>query len=489
MIFDKNRVNNEMDNIDCNIVEDAKTYLTKYIKIVSDKQVLIYSVSDSIDELMEGLDVNSSNDTATKEVKDFKKAVIKSIDKFNSYIKQETKKKNTPKENIKKVNDKNSVEEDTNNKPATNVDIKAHIKNKQKLIKQRFKSLLKIKKTIKNNIELIYSSLVEDFKKAVIKSIDKFNSYIKQETKKKNTPKENIKKVNDKNSVEEDTNNKPATNVDIKAHIKNKQKLIKQRFKSLLKIKKTIKNNIELIYSSLVEDFKKAVIKSIDKFNSYIKQETKKKNTPKENIKKVNDKNSVEEDTNNKPATNVDIKAHIKNKQKLIKQRFKSLLKTKKTIKNNIELIYSSLKRLPKEPQPKLIELIGLDTISNDSINVVLRKIYETERKPFKKIDANKVKNVYEFINKLINVTNNKTILLKTTVITKLNCVISDLKVKSGMDDIYNFNDIDKLSKINNDLDKYMDRLKKEIGSTKTILKTISTNQTDSHQTLMKLLN
>ena len=45
MIFGKNRVNNEMDNIECNIVEDAKTYLTKYIKIVNDKQVLIYSVS------------------------------------------------------------------------------------------------------------------------------------------------------------------------------------------------------------------------------------------------------------------------------------------------------------------------------------------------------------------------------------------------------------------------------------------------------------
>ena len=37
MIYGKNRVNNEMDNIECNIVEDAKTYLTKYIKIVSDK--------------------------------------------------------------------------------------------------------------------------------------------------------------------------------------------------------------------------------------------------------------------------------------------------------------------------------------------------------------------------------------------------------------------------------------------------------------------
>ena len=82
-----------MDNIECNIDENAKTYLDKYIKIVNDKQVLIYSVSESIDELMEVLDVNSSNDTAKKEIKDFKKDVIKSIDKFLSYIKQETKKK------------------------------------------------------------------------------------------------------------------------------------------------------------------------------------------------------------------------------------------------------------------------------------------------------------------------------------------------------------------------------------------------------------
>ena len=41
MIFGKNRVNNEMDNINCNIAEDAKTYLTKYIKIANDEQVLI----------------------------------------------------------------------------------------------------------------------------------------------------------------------------------------------------------------------------------------------------------------------------------------------------------------------------------------------------------------------------------------------------------------------------------------------------------------
>ena len=37
---------------------------------------------ESTDELMEGLDENSSNDTAVKETKDFKKSLIGLIDKF-----------------------------------------------------------------------------------------------------------------------------------------------------------------------------------------------------------------------------------------------------------------------------------------------------------------------------------------------------------------------------------------------------------------------
>ena len=57
MIYGKNRVNNEIDNIDCDIVEDAKIYATKYINIINDKQVLINAVSELIDELVEGLDV------------------------------------------------------------------------------------------------------------------------------------------------------------------------------------------------------------------------------------------------------------------------------------------------------------------------------------------------------------------------------------------------------------------------------------------------
>ena len=104
-------------------------------------------------------------------------------------------------------------------------------------------------------------------------------------------------------------------------------------------------------------------------------------------------------------------------------------------------------------------------------------------------MQTNKIKNIDGFIDQLKNIINNKTVLLKTTVIVKLNCIISDLKEKSGMDDVYNFNDKDKLSMINNDLDKYMKHFKKDIGSIKTILKTISANHIDSHQALMKLLN
>ena len=58
------------------------------------------------------------------------------------------------------------------------------------------------------------------------------------------------------------------------------------------------------------------------------------------------------------------------------------------------------------------------------------------ERKVFKKTDANKIKNIDGFIDHLINIINNKTVLLKTTVVVKLNCIISDLKEKSGMDDV-----------------------------------------------------
>ena len=80
--------------------------------------------------------------------------------------------------------------------------------------------------------------------------------------------------------------------------------------------------------------------------------------------------------------------------------------------------------------------------------------------------------------------------MFKTLVTVKLNRIISDIKEKSKIDDVYNFNDRDKILMIYNDLDKYIiNHLKKDIGSIKAILKMVSDNQTDSHKTLMEVLN
>ena len=102
IIYGKNRVNNETDNIDYDKDEDANRYTHEYINIANDKVSLISAASDSIDELMEGLDIDTSNDIALEKLKDFKSTLIKSINKFSSYIKLDTKKKDTKKKDIEK---------------------------------------------------------------------------------------------------------------------------------------------------------------------------------------------------------------------------------------------------------------------------------------------------------------------------------------------------------------------------------------------------
>ena len=85
-------------------------------------------------------------------------------------------------------------------------------------------------------------------------------------------------------------------------------------------------------------------------------------------------------------------------------------------------------------------------------------------------------------------VINNRKLLLKTLVIVQLIRIISDINTKSNIGDVYNYNDKDKLFMIFNDLDNYMKHLKKDLGSIKQDLKTISGDQAKSHKTLMKLL-
>ena len=71
------------------------------------------------------------------------------------------------------------------------------------------------------------------------------------------------------------------------------------------------------------------------------------------------------------------------------------------------------------------------------------------------------------------NVINNKKQLLKTLVIVKFNRTISDIKTKSNTDNVYNYDNTDKLFMIYNNLDKYIKRLKKDLGYIKQDLKTI----------------
>ena len=61
--------------------------------------------------------------------------------------------------------------------------------------------------------------------------------------------------------------------------------------------------------------------------------------------------------------------------------------------------------------------------------------------------------------------------MLKTLFIVKLNRIISDIKEKSKTDDVYNFNDRDKLLLIYNDLDKYINHLNKDLAKIKQDLK------------------
>ena len=61
---------------------------------------------------MEGVNVDTSNDIAVEKLKDFKSILIKSVNKFNSYIKQDTKKKDIEKKGIEK---KDIIKKDTKN--------------------------------------------------------------------------------------------------------------------------------------------------------------------------------------------------------------------------------------------------------------------------------------------------------------------------------------------------------------------------------------
>ena len=116
------------------------------------------------------------------------------------------------------------------------------------------------------------------------------------------------------------------------------------------------------------------MLKSINNFNSYIKTYTKnnskpdskkkdtqnnsepdsKNNTEKKDTKNTTKKEDTKNNTESDSADDIewdinDTRASIRKNQITIKNRYKSLLETKKTIRNNIDSVYTGLKRLPSE--------------------------------------------------------------------------------------------------------------------------------------------
>ena len=64
LTYGKNRVNNEINDIDADKEKDVNRYIHKYINIVNDKVSFVNNVSELNDDLMGGIDVNTSNDIA-----------------------------------------------------------------------------------------------------------------------------------------------------------------------------------------------------------------------------------------------------------------------------------------------------------------------------------------------------------------------------------------------------------------------------------------
>ena len=112
------------------------------------KLCLINKVSDSIEELMGDLNVDTSNDIAKNKIKDFKSIMIKWVNKFDKHVKQDTKKKDTKSiiqydaNNNNNNNNKNNNNNNNNNnkephiKQVTCDDIKEYIIDEQKIIKK-----------------------------------------------------------------------------------------------------------------------------------------------------------------------------------------------------------------------------------------------------------------------------------------------------------------------------------------------------------------
>ena len=113
------------------------------MNIVNDKISLINGILELINDLMGGINVNTSNDIAIEKLKNFKSQLRTLINSFNLYIKEDTKNNTEPDTKNKTESDtknktesdtKNNIEPDTKNKtePDTKNNTKSDTKNNTK---------------------------------------------------------------------------------------------------------------------------------------------------------------------------------------------------------------------------------------------------------------------------------------------------------------------------------------------------------------------
>ena len=144
-----------------------------------------------------------------------------------------------------------------------------------------------------------------------------------------------------------------------------------------------------------------------------------------------------------------DILDQINNKVDIINKINKRLAKIKIKIAKKVELIYGSMCELQDEIYSddswlRLAELNKIDAITDEALNVVRNEICGKNRISPEKINIDKHKDIYGYVNKSTDVINNK-IELVNRMDEAIDHVMSEIKNKTNMIDekIHNVSEID----------------------------------------------
>ena len=157
------------------------------------------------------------------------------------------------------------------------------------------------------------------------------------------------------------------------------------------------------------------------------------------------------------------------------------LSKAKTKVTNNIKSVYKAKCKLQDEiylndTWLRLDELNRIDTIFNDTLNVVWYEIYEKNRKSSKMINIGKHKNIGKYLSKLGDIIINN-IKLMNGLNTKITRTMCDIKNEANItnEKIHKVSvmDNDTLHLIVNDLDETITCLNERLKKSEKRLETI----------------